>query len=66
MPGQECHFAALEIAEHEGVRWFAEWCFDALFAHICESGHGVKSAATDDAYLNFSQGSFLFCSASSL
>src|SRR5579863_6243975 len=40
---------AFECAEHERVGRIAEWRLDAPFAHALEAGHGVKSAAADNA-----------------
>ena len=57
---EEGHFAAFEVAEDKRVRRLAERRLNTYFAHICESGHGVKSAAANNANFCLSQGSFLF------
>ncbi len=47
--GEEGDFAAFEIAENESVAGIAERRRDALLMNIGESGHGVQTAAPDDA-----------------
>ena len=46
-------------AEDERVGGFAEWRFNAPFACFLEAGHGVESAAAEDA--NFRSRAFLLC-----
>ena len=56
---QKGDFAALELAQHKGVRRLAERRLDALFVNVGESGHGVKPAAADNPDLCLSQCSLL-------
>ena len=55
MPRQKGHLAPLQFAQHKGVGRLAKGRLHALFAHVGESGHGVKPAAADDADLRLSQ-----------
>jgi hypothetical protein len=56
---KEGDLAAFKVAEHKRVRRLAEGRLHAHFAHVCESGHGVKSAAANNSNLSLSQFSFL-------
>jgi hypothetical protein len=55
MPRQKRHLAALQLAQHKRVGGLAKGRLHALFAHVGESGHGVKPAAADDADLRLRQ-----------
>src|ERR1017187_6273060 len=60
MPRQKRNLSAFQHAQDKRVRRLAKRRFHALFMHIRESGHRVKSAAPDNANLRLSQFPFLF------
>ena len=55
MPRQKRNSAPLKLTQHKGVGGIAKGCFDALFAGVGKSGHGIQPAAADDANLCLSQ-----------
>ncbi len=56
---QKDDLAAFELAEHEGVRGITEGRFHTYFLLVGEAGHGVESAAADDADFRLCQGVLL-------
>src|SRR5579862_2828947 len=52
---EEGDITALQFAENERIGWVAKRSFDAFFMHIGEAGHGIKPAASDDAYFRLGQ-----------
>src|ERR1700677_1576709 len=55
MTSQECHLAPLELAGNEGVRWIAKGRLHLNFFGICQAGHRIEPATTDDANLRLLQ-----------
>src|SRR5580698_10797527 len=60
MAREKGDLASFEIAKHKSLRWLAEVRIHALFAYVGEAGHGVKTAAADNADFRLRQTSLLF------
>jgi hypothetical protein len=49
MPSQESYFASFERTQDKGVRGFTEGGLNVYLMNLCEAGHGIQTAAADNA-----------------
>src|SRR5690242_11094223 len=61
MAREESDALPLKQAEHDGVRGIAERRLNANFPGVGQAGHGIKSAASDDAYRGGGSSFHTFC-----